>query len=1041
MTTTDVGTGDAIRGPNDIKSSERRGRLASDKVKTRRSRDSDQESSDEEGARVGRYHGRIIKKWIQYPADVDHPKYGECHSQKDNEDRNLIHRTIRELSKKQKDLPPHALTFIESLVVNSPDLFVAKDSDQKVPMLEAANSQVAILFRIISLLIPSEIRDAIKTECQDEKFNCPLQKVALARRKQCSINPGKASKASKTDTIQTADREQGLDSTRTEISGIAERTECLHGQVDVKRLLEKDHQLRKKLVAALKPYEQAQLCLQSLLVDNKFDKGQRKSDQVIPLPGFKTLVQLCPDDLFSNQPSNGYTPLQMAVKLYDTEDIDYDLLFFVIQALVDRCPASIFLKHEGKTNAYKLLKSLNEAKSTKNASSRALAEELLKRSCIGFSEGLGDGRLVLGGSKNDSWARKMDFLYWDAKLGTSATTLRELPLALQKIEEGEPNSRVEQRFYLNLTGESVMLDKAYINTIKSQSGLRLETVLDFVKLPYWKPQDQVSRLSSANPRHGQHQNHSPSEGKEVGEPDLPILDPYGAIFDWLWGCKVRKIFTIDVDDDGPEPHTNASIRKAFRGEDDSTNPTRNFEVEIWKWKKFDICAETVATAAPTARHIHFYSRGNTAVLRGWAIKQLEKVNIEIYPENVNDEEDCKVYEPTLKETLAQNCARLKIENISVKNHGYRRDLGANEDGNEGMSVSNERQAQYERSTPDTNAWIKQLFKFKEFMRNLGLSNIPSIKVALLDDGAKLTGLNGRQHGRSFRADKEEFFVGPCEHGTAMARCIREVCPTAELYIARLDDSRQVENQKFTITSCHQALQWALDMEVDIVSMSWTFERKGGNNDEYEDAFVKLVKQAVDTEKVIFFGSLPDRGPAAQISKFLPVGMDGVIKIGAATLHGESSAENIHSRPDFLLPGESLSSHTGEIVRGSSYATAYASGLAAIVLYCVKAHQELGEFTEDDEHHKAWDMAKTMKGMRIILNRLSQKDPEYRSDRGAFVRPYLTFGQEFRDSQDDKRRILRDIVTEVLPTNVLSLSKESMIISIAKQINSVCVRKE
>lgn len=37
----------------------------------------------------------------------------------------------------------------------------------------------------------------------------------------------------------------------------------------------------------------------------------------------------------------------------------------------------------------------------------------------------------------------------------------------------------------------------------------------------------------------------------------------------------------------------------------------------------------------------------------------------------------------------------------------------------------------------------------------------------------------------------------------MARCIRDVCPMAELYIARLDDSGQDENQKFTIASCYE----------------------------------------------------------------------------------------------------------------------------------------------------------------------------------------------------------------------------------------------
>lgn len=77
----------------------------------------------------------------------------------------------------------------------------------------------------------------------------------------------------------------------------------------------------------------------------------------------------------------------------------------------------------------------------------------------------------------------------------------------------------------------------------------------------------------------------------------------------------------------------------------------------------------------------------------------------------------------------------------------------------------------------------------------------SVKVALLDDGCKLETLEGKQEGQSFHHDQEEFFVGPCSHGTEMARCIREVCPKAELYIARLDNSHKYENQKFTIASC------------------------------------------------------------------------------------------------------------------------------------------------------------------------------------------------------------------------------------------------
>ena len=103
--------------------------------------------------------------------------------------------------------------------------------------------------------------------------------------------------------------------------------------------------------------------------------------------------------------------------------------------------------------------------------------------------------------------------------------------------------------------------------------------------------------------------------------------------------------------------------------------------------------------------------------------------------------------------------------------------------------------------PKSGEWIEELFQFKQFLYGvLNSKEKPSVKVALLDDGAKLTDLSGKQDGSSFRPDKEGYFVGPSTHGTEMARCIRTICPMAELYIARLDDSQKVENQKFTTAS-------------------------------------------------------------------------------------------------------------------------------------------------------------------------------------------------------------------------------------------------
>ena len=48
--------------------------------------------------------------------------------------------------------------------------------------------------------------------------------------------------------------------------------------------------------------------------------------------------------------------------------------------------------------------------------------------------------------------------------------------------------------------------------------------------------------------------------------------------------------------------------------------SQDFKIEIWKWKKFDICSETIVDAAPMAKEVHLCSSGNTAVLRSWACR-------------------------------------------------------------------------------------------------------------------------------------------------------------------------------------------------------------------------------------------------------------------------------------------------------------------------------------------------------------------------------------------------------------------------------------
>ena len=92
--------------------------------------------------------------------------------------------------------------------------------------------------------------------------------------------------------------------------------------------------------------------------------------------------------------------------------------------------------------------------------------------------------------------------------------------------------------------------------------------------------------------------------------------------------------------------------------------------------------------------------------------------------------------------------------------------------------------------------------FIEFIAaRLKTNEKPLVKIALLDDGVKLDHLRGTDHfGISFWPNDQPYFAGECIHGSAMADCIKKVCPKAELYVAQLDGSGLVEDQKFTIRS-------------------------------------------------------------------------------------------------------------------------------------------------------------------------------------------------------------------------------------------------
>lgn len=230
----------------------------------------------------------------------------------------------------------------------------------------------------------------------------------------------------------------------------------------------------------------------------------------------------------------------------------------------------------------------------------------------------------------------------------------------------------------------------------------------------------------------------------------------------------------------------------------------------------------------------------------------------------------------------------------------------------------------------------------------------AIKIAIIDDGVdgSLLSLDNKiVAGKSFcpYANSTDlmspYYVSSGNHGTCMATLICKLCPEVKLYVARLDERPGVGSSQRQITarSAAEAIQWATDCDVDIISMSWTIEAPVQGSDD-----MTALRNAVDAARaknILMFCSTSDQGSSTRDDCY-PGDFDGCIKIGGATDTGDPLAWVNTEKVQFLLPGDHVpfSNNEGKVVSyesGSSVATAAASGLAGLLLFCGRLVDKAG----------------------------------------------------------------------------------------------------
>ncbi|KAK4452495.1 hypothetical protein QBC34DRAFT_26249 [Podospora aff. communis PSN243] len=482
------------------------------------------------------------------------------------------------------------------------------------------------------------------------------------------------------------------------------------------------------------------------------------------------------------------------------------------------------------------------------------------------------------------------------------------------------HGKQERETYFNLSGRANMtVTTTYLE--KLARHLKFESVLSYVALPM---------LSVVDPMDAHAQGDSDLESIGKGRRDM------GKIFEWLRKENVETIHEVTVIDSTEPSHSDAAIENALRG----------FNVETWDWKKLDLNCDVIANCTNKgATDVSLYCSGNYAVLMGWAstdgLRSIEKFpklkHVHLYyQEGLEDSAKLEQYIDMFVGKLRDH----KNEDGDPIEVTTTRDDKDNSYMN-GFRVRDNARSVSKRG----NRWLDSMSQFLQIVFNIPRKEAGYVKIAVIDNGvdASLDALDGKiAVGTSFCLIPDTAYHNPyymtsetISHGSMVAGLICSMCPTAKLYVARIEElSSSGGQRRLTADSAAKAIRWAVKKKVDVICMSWTIERNQGQNDSAIDELSNAIIEA-ERDKIIMLCSASDQGSDSKGS--LPGSTQKCIRIGASTEHGDKCSWVHKDDFDFCFPGENVPLETNKdgvvkMFNGSSVATAIAAGAVGLLLY-------------------------------------------------------------------------------------------------------------
>jgi hypothetical protein len=204
------------------------------------------------------------------------------------------------------------------------------------------------------------------------------------------------------------------------------------------------------------------------------------------------------------------------------------------------------------------------------------------------------------------------------------------------------------------------------------------------------------------------------------------------------------------------------------------------------------------------------------------------------------------------------------------------------------------------------------------------------------------------------------------------------------------------------------------MGVDIISMSWTFHKKDSTTEQI-NLFTEAIQKASGAG-IILLNSLNDT-EMTTIDELFPIRLPEIIRVGSATKWGEKAESSKRGAANYLFPGQEIplanTDGENEVVSGSSIATAFAAGLAGLIIYAARALPCI-DFNLSSSEKEKLATASTRAGMERVFKVLGGK-PNETTARDLFVELGTHFPKDPDKEADEggKAQVLKSFLTRLL----------------------------